>query len=121
MVARRKVTHAEEVFPRPFTSKVRVHMDRIAGALLEFKRATGALPQGGNAEMVKALRKADPRLLTKKELNSRGEVVDPWGRPYVYLVPGRENPTLFDLYSLGPTGKGKADPKMRVYAELFRI
>ena len=30
---------------------------------------------------------------------------DPWGRPYVYVVPGRENPTSYDLYSLGRDGK----------------
>lgn len=27
--------------------------------------------------------------------------LDPWGRPYVYVVPGRANPSSFDLYSLG--------------------
>jgi general secretion pathway protein G len=27
---------------------------------------------------------------------------DPWGNNYVYLSPGRKNPTGFDLYSAGP-------------------
>jgi general secretion pathway protein G len=31
---------------------------------------------------------------------------DPWGRPYVYECPGKHNPESFDLYSLGPNGKG---------------
>jgi general secretion pathway protein G len=30
---------------------------------------------------------------------------DPWGRPYVYIVPGRQNVATFDLYSLGRDGK----------------
>ena len=30
---------------------------------------------------------------------------DPWGRPYVYVSPGKENPTTYDLYSLGRDGK----------------
>ncbi|NUO62133.1 MAG: type II secretion system major pseudopilin GspG [Gemmatimonadaceae bacterium] len=30
---------------------------------------------------------------------------DPWGRPYVYVEPGRENPSSFDLYTLGRDGK----------------
>lgn len=30
---------------------------------------------------------------------------DPWGRPWVYLSPGRANPESFDLYSLGRDGK----------------
>ena len=30
---------------------------------------------------------------------------DPWGRPYLYVSPGRENPTAYDLYTLGRDGK----------------
>jgi general secretion pathway protein G len=30
---------------------------------------------------------------------------DPWGRPYIYVAPGRANPTSFDVYSLGRDGK----------------
>jgi general secretion pathway protein G len=30
---------------------------------------------------------------------------DPWGRPYLYAAPGRENPSSFDLYSLGRDGQ----------------
>ncbi len=30
---------------------------------------------------------------------------DPWGRPYIYVVPGHENPTAFDLYTLGRDGR----------------
>lgn len=31
------------------------------------------------------------------------EPVDPWGNPYVYVVPGESRP--YDLYSLGADGK----------------
>ena len=31
--------------------------------------------------------------------------LDPWGRPYVYVAPGVENPTSYDLYTLGRDGK----------------
>ncbi len=30
---------------------------------------------------------------------------DPWGRAYLYLSPGRANPSGYDLYSLGRDGK----------------
>lgn len=30
--------------------------------------------------------------------------MDPWGRPYIYVCPGRANPTGYDLYSLGRDG-----------------
>jgi general secretion pathway protein G len=36
---------------------------------------------------------------------SRVVPLDPWGRPYVYLAPGTENPESYDLYSLGRDGK----------------
>ncbi|HLX71235.1 MAG TPA: type II secretion system major pseudopilin GspG [Verrucomicrobiae bacterium] len=31
--------------------------------------------------------------------------IDPWGRPYVYVFPGRHNSSGYDLYSLGPSGQ----------------
>jgi general secretion pathway protein G len=31
--------------------------------------------------------------------------VDPWGHAYVYVYPGRKNPSGFDLYSMGPDGQ----------------
>ncbi len=31
--------------------------------------------------------------------------LDPWGRPYVFVSPGHENPGSYDLYSLGRDGK----------------
>lgn len=35
----------------------------------------------------------------------RAVPADPWGRPYVYVSPGRINPTSYDLYSLGRDGR----------------
>jgi general secretion pathway protein G len=29
---------------------------------------------------------------------------DPWGRSYVYVSPGKENPTSYDVYTLGRDG-----------------
>jgi general secretion pathway protein G len=29
---------------------------------------------------------------------------DPWGKDYVYIYPGQNNPRSFDLYSYGPDG-----------------
>jgi general secretion pathway protein G len=36
---------------------------------------------------------------------SRLVPVDPWGRPYAYVSPGRANPASFDVYSLGRDGR----------------
>ena len=35
--------------------------------------------------------------------------LDPWGRPYVYLAPGKVNAGTYDLYSLGRDGKVGGD------------
>lgn len=29
---------------------------------------------------------------------------DPWGRAYLYVAPGKENPTSYDVYTLGRDG-----------------
>jgi general secretion pathway protein G len=34
---------------------------------------------------------------------------DPWGQPYVYRYPGQNNPTGYDLASLGPDGREGTD------------
>lgn len=31
--------------------------------------------------------------------------LDPWGRPYLYVAPGRDNPASYDLYTLGRDGR----------------
>ena len=30
---------------------------------------------------------------------------DPWGRPYLYVAPGKANPQSYDLYTLGRDGR----------------
>ena len=35
----------------------------------------------------------------------RAVPLDPWGRPYIYLAPGRANPAGYDLYTLGKDGR----------------
>ena len=49
-------------------------------------------------------------LLTKPEgarnwrpqVESASELIDPWGKEYIYLQPGTHNPKSYDLYSPGP-------------------
>lgn len=36
---------------------------------------------------------------------SRGLPRDPWGNPYLYRMPGQQNPGGFDVYSTGPDGR----------------
>lgn len=34
---------------------------------------------------------------------------DPWGEDYIYIYPGRRNPSGFDLFSAGPDRKPNTD------------
>jgi general secretion pathway protein G len=35
--------------------------------------------------------------------------LDPWGRAYQYVAPGKRSPTTFDIWSLGPDGIDGSD------------
>ena len=40
----------------------------------------------------------------------KGEIpLDPWGNPYVYECPGRNNPSSYDIMSTGPDGREGGD------------
>ena len=102
----------------------------LVGALTKAAEAyeldQAVYPTSGNANLVKALRSKEGKRLpyfefAKNQLNDKGEVLDPWGHPFVYInntdksapkgwTPHRKN--SFDLYSFGPDGKddqGKGD------------
>jgi hypothetical protein len=107
-------------YPRPLTSRVLAHMDKIANAILEYKEVAGQLPAGSNADMVRALQSLNPRIFWKRaQCERRGH--RPMGQPYVYLVPGSIFSELFDLYSVGPSGKGRTRPEERILCELKRM
>jgi hypothetical protein len=38
------------------------------------------------------------------EVNDKGQLVDRWGHPYVYIHPGKFYKSEFDLCSVGPNG-----------------
>ncbi len=46
----------------------------------------------------------DPTRWKGPYLESNTLPLDPWDRPYKYLVPGQRNPTSYDLWSSGPDG-----------------
>jgi general secretion pathway protein G len=69
---------------------------------------TGRYPRGKNglSELVEA-----PRDVTSwKGPYLKGAVPnDPWGHPYLYESPGKNNPTSYDLSSMGPDGRTGGD------------
>ncbi len=96
-------------------------IDNLTQATKNYELDQNAYPASGNASLVKALQTAGPKKLPyfefpKECLNKKGEVLDPWGSPFVYRnnavkYPGNHgdatahNKTSFDIYSFGPDGK----------------
>ena len=67
--------------------------DDLFEALQMYKERVGSYPVGSNAEVVKALMGNNAKNLTivvghKKNLNTKGELVDPWGTPFRIYFAG---------------------------------
>jgi general secretion pathway protein G len=77
-------------------------------ALDAFEVDVGRYPKGRNGlmDLVSAPRDAQ---------NWRGPYMkndipkDPWGNDYVYECPGKNNPSSYDLYSMGPDGRAGSE------------
>lgn len=50
-----------------------------------------------------------PRHYTPGGYLKREQLLDPWGTPFEYRIPGTQNPHAFDLWSLGPDGQEGTD------------
>lgn len=61
-------------------------VDNLFYALQQYKEHIGSYPVGNNAEIAKALKGENPKNMIiligrKQPVNSKGELVDPWGTP----------------------------------------
>lgn len=61
-------------------------VDNLFYALQQYKEHIGSYPVGSNAEIAKALKGENPKNMIiligrKQPVNSKGELVDPWGTP----------------------------------------
>lgn len=108
------------VLPDEPSTAVTIHLEEIALRIYGFFDRTGAFPPSGNAKLVKALQASDPNIFRRDELNDARQVVDPWGRPYVYKSPGNWYVDDFDLYSLGPCGTEQGGEGENILCELHR-
>jgi general secretion pathway protein G len=93
------------------TSAAKSQIDIFALALNSYSLDNGAYPT--TEQGLEALRTMPSASGTdgarpknwKGPYLSRVVPLDPWGRPYLFVSPGRENPTSFDLYTLGRDGR----------------
>jgi general secretion pathway protein G len=86
-----------------------VQIETIASGLDLFLLDIGRYPT--EQEGLRALVAPPPNLArwNGPYLSRSSLLVDPWGRPYVYHVPGHQN-AAYDLYSLGPDGTATGPP-----------
>ncbi|MEJ5260586.1 MAG: type II secretion system major pseudopilin GspG [Anaerohalosphaeraceae bacterium] len=99
------------VVPRAFRGLGKAKQDIARGkmaiieqAIAQFQYDCGRLPTG--SEGLEALLRA-PRDVEDKWAGpylKQSEILDPWGRPYLYIEPGTINVGSYDLISLGADG-----------------
>jgi hypothetical protein len=68
------------------TSKFNIDVENLFVGLQQFKEHVGSYPTGNNADILKALQGQNSKNLIvlvgrKSDLNSKGEIIDPWGTP----------------------------------------
>jgi general secretion pathway protein G len=75
-------------------------------ALSMFEVDNGCFPKGRNGLQDLMVKPSYAQNWKAPYLDTDRIPPDPWGRPYVYENPGHHNPSGYDVYSLGPNGKG---------------
>lgn len=97
-------------------SKLSTEFSKIDRALEEYRLAHGRYPtteQGLRALVRRPEEEPVPQGYPDGGyLPDRESLLDPWGRPYEYVVPGDQNSSSYDLWTLGsdgePGGTGRA-------------
>lgn len=74
-------------------------------ALDAYEVDNGSYPKGKDGLLLLVEQPRDAQA-TWKGPYLKGQIPnDPWGQPYIYECPGRQNPTSYDLSSAGPDGR----------------
>jgi len=74
-------------------------------ALNTFEVENGYYPKGQNGLQDLMVQPRDAQSWHGPYLDSDTVPKDPWGHDYVYVCPGKHNPTSFDITSAGPDGQ----------------
>jgi general secretion pathway protein G len=76
---------------------------------LEFYRLDNARfpteDQGLDALASRPSSPPEPRSYQPGGYIKKESLIDPWGEPFRYQIPGQNNPHSFDIWSLGPDGQ----------------
>jgi hypothetical protein len=95
--------------PKLGTKKIRARADvsMLCAAVIQYRATYGLPPSGNHAQILAALRGENLRHIRfldrpSKSFNERGELLDPWGRPYRIDTT---NPAFPWAYSLGKNAR----------------
>lgn len=91
-------------------ARTRASLGNYRVALNVYRENVGVFPttaQGLDALVTRPTTEPKPKMWRKV---FEHEVLDLWGRKFIYKCPGERNPQGYDLFSVGPDGKaGTAD------------
>lgn len=107
---------AQSARRRGAVTKAKSTIAALETAIAMYQGDFGTYPKSGNAELVKALSEdpgdpnwGGPYMEFKQDELSGKEVLDPWGKPYIYVSINGGSPKQrsrsYDLYSWGLNGK----------------
>ena len=110
---------AQQARKRGAVTKTKAQVATLETAISMYEVDMGVYPESGNSNLTSALTKdpGDPdwsgpyMKIREKELNDDGEYLDAWGNAFVYVNPGVHNEYSYDIYSLGPDGKGDGNER----------
>jgi general secretion pathway protein G len=87
----------------------------IETALDAFEVDTGSYPKGGAGGLSALSEEPGNTQNWKGPYLKKGVPLDPWGNPYVYTYPGKNNVQGYDLMSMGPDGRAGGDDDLTNY------
>jgi len=96
-------------WPKTTIFAPRAQIKTVSYLLEEYKASVGRYPstEEGLEALVERPGGVDPAAWKGPYLTQLPK--DPWGHPYIYRCPGRNNRTTFDIYSMGRDGKSRSD------------
>ena len=100
---------------RAAVTKAKTTIAALETAIAAYSGDLGDYPPTGNSDLITALQDdpsnvdwQGPYMEFKQDELMDGELVDPWGHPYVYISVNGGSPEhrerSYDLYSFGPNG-----------------
>jgi general secretion pathway protein G len=87
-------------------SAAKTDISNFKTGLQMYEIEMGDYPQGRNGLQALILRPSGAGAKWHKFMDLDKVPNDPWDHPYVYEKPGKHNPDGYDVYSMGPNGKG---------------